>query len=276
VTLLPLTNPVKVAEEYAMLDVLSNGRLDFGVGRGILRAEYDLFGINPNESQGRYHEALDVVLQAWTQDELTYTGKYFTVDRVKALPKPVQQPHPPIWAAAVASPESFIWAGQRGYHAMVVPFAYPTFGPLRELIDLYRRTLVENGHDPASKEVQGVYHLYVGEDDAQVRREAGPELDRYLKFFISLDKPWQSADYKAYGKGLGEIFERLSYDVMDQGDCFIFGNPERCVQRIKNIKQGLGLTYMLFEVNYGGMAHEKVMKSLERFAQYVMPHVRNG
>ena len=69
VTLLPLTNPIKTAEEYAMLDVLSDGRLDFGIGRGILRHEYDLFGINPDESQGRYHEALDVILQAWTQDD---------------------------------------------------------------------------------------------------------------------------------------------------------------------------------------------------------------
>ena len=93
-TLLPLTNPVKTAEEYAMLDVLSGGQFDFGVGRGILRDEYDLFGINANESQGRYHEALDVILQAWTQDEVTFNGKHFKVDRVKTLPKPVQQPHP--------------------------------------------------------------------------------------------------------------------------------------------------------------------------------------
>lgn len=274
VTLLPLTNPVKTAEEYAMLDVLSGGRFDFGVGRGILRDEYDLFGINANESQGRYHEALDVILQAWTQDEVNYNGKHFKVDHIKALPKPIQQPHPPIWAAAVASPESFIWTGQRGYNIMLVPFAYPTFGPLRERVDLYHKALVEHGHDPARREMQGTYHLYVAEDDAQARKEAAPELDRYLKFFVALDKPWQSADYKVYGKGLGEFFAGMNYDQMDRGDALIFGSPERCVQRIKNIKQGLGLTYMLFEVNFGGMAHEKVMKSLERFSKYVLPHVQ--
>jgi natural product biosynthesis luciferase-like monooxygenase protein len=275
VTLLPLTNPVKTAEEYAMLDVLSGGRFDFGIGRGILRDEYDLFGIDANESQGRYHEALDVIVQAWTQDEVTYHGRHFKVDHIKTLPKPVQQPHPPIWAAAVASPESFIWTGRRNYHIMVVPFAYSTFDPLRERIDLYRKALVENGHDPAARELQGTYHLYVAEDDARARREAASELDRYLKFFIALDKPWQSDAYKAYGKGLGELFAKMNYDTMDRGDCLIFGSPERCVQRIRNIKKGLGLTYMLFEVNFGGMTHEKVMKSLERFGKWVLPEVRD-
>ena len=275
VTLLPLTNPIKTAEEYAMLDVLSNGRFDFGVGRGILRDEYDLFGINGDESQGRYHEALDVILKAWTQDEVTYSGKHFKIDRVKALPQPVQRPHPPIWAAAVASSESFIWTGQRGYNIMLVPFAYPTHAPLRERIDLYRKALAENGHDSAKLEVQGTYHLYVAEDDAQARKEGAAELQQYLDFFVSLDKPWQSKDYEAYGKGLGTFFANMNYDTMDKGDALLFGSPERVVQRLKNIKQGLGLTYVLSEINFGGMAHNKVMKSLERFGKYVLPHVRD-
>ena len=275
VTLLPLTHPIKTAEEYAMLDVLSDGRLDFGIGRGILRHEYDLFGVNPDHSQGRYHEALDIILQAWTQGEVEYAGTHFNIEPVKTLPTPVQQPHPPIWAAAVASPESFIWTGERGYNIMLVPFAYPTFGPLRERVDLYRKTLVDNGHDPDQREVQGVYHMYIAEDDGQARREAETELDRYLKFFAGLDKPWESTQYKAYGKGLGDIFSQLTYDTMDKGDGLIFGSPERCVQRIKNIKEGLGLTYMLLEVNFGGMAQDKILRSLERFAKDVLPHVRN-
>ncbi len=275
VTLLPLTNPVKTAEEYAMLDVLSNGRLDFGVGRGILRAEYDLFGIDPGHSQGRYHEALDVILQAWTQGEVEYNGQYFQIELVKTLPTPVQVPHPPVWAAAVASPESFAWTGERGYNIMLTPFAYPTFAPLRERIDLYRQTLVDNSHDPATKETLGVYQMYVGEDDSRTQQDAGGELMRYLQFFGSLDKPWNSDDYKAYGKGLADVFSQLNYDVMDKGDGIIFGSPERVVQRIKNIKEGLGLTYILLEVNFGGMAYDKVVRSIELFGKEVMPHVRD-
>lgn len=150
-----------------------------------------------------------------------------------------------------------------------------TIAPLRERIELYRKTLVENDHDPAPKEVLGVYQMYVGEDDSRVKDEAGGELNRYLRFFGSLDKPWNSADYKAYGKGLTDLFKQLNYDVMDTGDGIIFGSPERVVQRIRNIKAGLGLTYMLLEVNFGAMAYEKVIRSIELFGKHVIPHVRD-
>ena len=83
VTLLPLSNPIRTAEEYAMLDVLSNGRLDFGVGRGVLKAEYELFDIAESESQGRFHESLEIILQAWTQDSVTFNGKYYKINDVK-------------------------------------------------------------------------------------------------------------------------------------------------------------------------------------------------
>jgi len=274
VTLLPLTNPVKTAEEYAMLDVLSDGRFDFGVGRGILRSEYDLFGINPDHSQGRYHEALSIIKQAWTTGTVEFSGEYFNIDHTITLPKPIQEPHPPIWAAAVASPESFSWTGEQGYNIMLVPFAYPTFEPLRERIELYREGLSTSGHDLRSKETLGVYQMYVGATDASVRKEAETELSRYLKFFGSLDAPWESSQYAAYGKGLTEIFSRLDYDIMDAGDGIIFGSPERIVERIHNIKEGLNLTYMLLEVNFGGMAHAKVLRSLERFGEDVLPHVQ--
>ncbi|MBI3758975.1 MAG: LLM class flavin-dependent oxidoreductase, partial [Deltaproteobacteria bacterium] len=79
VTLLPLNNPIRIAEEYAMVDVLSDGRLDFGVGRGVLKSEYDLFDINESESQGRFHESLEIILQAWTQETVSYAGKYYKI-----------------------------------------------------------------------------------------------------------------------------------------------------------------------------------------------------
>ncbi len=108
-----------------MLDVLSDGRLDFGIGRGVLKAEYELFDVAESESHGRYHESVEIILQAWTQDTVTYDGKYYKIRDVKALPKPVQQPHPPIWSACAVTPESFTFAGHKGFNPMIVPFAYP-------------------------------------------------------------------------------------------------------------------------------------------------------
>jgi alkanesulfonate monooxygenase SsuD/methylene tetrahydromethanopterin reductase-like flavin-dependent oxidoreductase (luciferase family) len=275
VTLLPLNNPIRTAEEYAMLDVLSEGRLDFGVGRGVLKAEYELFDINESESQGRFHESLEVILQAWTQDTITYEGQYYKIRDVQSLPKPVQKPHPPIWAAGAVTPESFLWAGQKGFNLMTVPFAYANHESLQEKLALYRSALQEAGHDPRSREVLGVYHLYVAPTDEEAHAVAKPYFLQYFKFFGRLDqKAWRSEDYKEYKGGLSKLFGSTTYDDLDKGDCMIFGSPARCVQRLKRAQVDYGLDYAIFEVNFGGFPHKETMQSLELFAKYVMPQLK--
>ncbi|MGE0825910.1 MAG: LLM class flavin-dependent oxidoreductase [Candidatus Binatia bacterium] len=275
VTLLPLNNPIRTAEEYAMLDVLSDGRLDFGVGRGVLKAEYDLFGVNEAESQARFHEALDVIVQAWTQESVSYAGQHFHIHDVLSLPKPVQQPHPPIWAACAFTPESFIWAGQKGFHAMLVPFAYPRHEDLQAKLQLYRSALKEAGHDEATREVLGVYHMYVAEHDQLAHDIAGKHFMQYFRFFGNLDRKgaWQSKDYAEYKGGLTRVMGDVTYEALDKGDCMIFGGPEKCVQRLRRAQADFGLTYPIFEVNFGGFPHDQVMRSLEMFAKHVRPHV---
>jgi alkanesulfonate monooxygenase SsuD/methylene tetrahydromethanopterin reductase-like flavin-dependent oxidoreductase (luciferase family) len=276
VTLLPLGNPIRTAEEYAMLDVLSDGRLDFGVGRGVLKAEYELFDIDEAESQGRFHESLEVILRAWTQDTVSYDGKYYKVREVTPLPKPVQKPYPPIWAACAVTPESFTWAGQKGFHPMLVPFAYPRHEDLQAKLNLYWSALKEAGHDPQTREVLGVYHLYVADTDEEAHALARKHFVQYWRFFGSLDQKatWQSADYKEYQGGLSKLFGSATYEDLDKGDCIIFGTPERCVQRLKRAEADFGLTYPIFEVNFGGFPHKEAMKSLELFAKYVMPQFK--
>lgn len=276
VTLLPLNNPIRTAEEYAMLDVLSGGRLDFGVGRGVLKTEYELFNVPESESQARFHESLEIVLQAWTQESVTYEGKYYSFRDVLALPKPVQQPHPPVWAACAVTPESFIWAGQKGFHAMTVPFAYPDHAALKDKMNLYWSAMKEAGHDPATREVLGVYHLYVAETDEAAHTLAKKHYLQYLTFFAGLDRKaaFQSADYKEYKGGLSRGLGSVSYEALDKGDCIIFGSPDTCIQRLQRAQVDFGLTYPIFEVNFGGLAHQDTMKSLELFAKYVMPKLK--
>jgi alkanesulfonate monooxygenase SsuD/methylene tetrahydromethanopterin reductase-like flavin-dependent oxidoreductase (luciferase family) len=276
VSLLPLHNPIRLAEEYAMLDALSDGRLDFGIGRGVLKAEYELFGIDEAESQGRFHEALEVILQAWTQDTVSYDGRYYSFRDVTALPKPVQRPYPPIWAACMVTPGSFTWAGQKGFHLMVPPFAYPEHAELQAKLAFYWEALKAAGHDPRTREVLGVYHLYVADTDAEAHAVAKEHFFRYFDFFAGIDQraAWQAADYQRYQGGLSKLFGAITYDELDAGDCIIFGSPERCVQRLKRAQADYGLTYAIFEVNFGGLPHQKVMHSLERFAKGVMPHLQ--
>ena len=159
---------------------------------------------------------------------------------------------------------------------MTAPFAYPRHDLLKGKMDLYWSALKEAGHDPATREVLGVYHLYVAETDEAAHALAKKHFMQYLTFFAGLDRQasFQSEDYKEYKGGLSKGLGGLTYEAMDKGDCFIFGSPETCVQRLKRAQAGFGLTYPIFEVNFGGFPHKDTIKSLELFAKHVMPHLR--
>src|SRR5215468_4870095 len=109
-------HPIKLAGELAMLDNISNGRLDAGFGRAFIPKEFDVFGVSMEESRARFEEGIHIITRLWTEERVSYQGKFHAFRDVRLMPRPVQKPHPPIWIAAVATKESFIWAGQRGYH----------------------------------------------------------------------------------------------------------------------------------------------------------------
>ncbi len=155
VSLLPIHNPIRLAEEYATLDVLSGGRLEYGVGRGFLRYALDLFGVEEDESHERYREALTLILRAWTSREpFSFEGRYWSVADYQFFPPPLQTPHPPIYASATLTPESFVWTANQGFHLATACFVPNKLG-VRTGIELYRKTLAESGFDPRSREVAG-------------------------------------------------------------------------------------------------------------------------
>src|SRR5947209_11960770 len=122
VSLAPFYHPLRLAEEVALLDQLSGGRVNWGAGRGFARVEFENFGVPPEESTSRFHEAVDIVLRAWTEERLSFAGKHFSFDGVEVLPKPMQQPHPPVWMAAT-SEGAIEWAAGRGFSILMDPHA---------------------------------------------------------------------------------------------------------------------------------------------------------
>src|ERR1700730_16756227 len=122
VTILPMHHPVRIAEDFAMVDLLSNGRLNFGAGRGMHPLEYTVFGADFKTAQLRLPEALDIVVRAWTDDAFEWNGKDYRYPKLAVYPKPLQKPHPPIYITANRDPESFQMIGQRGYHLMTLPW----------------------------------------------------------------------------------------------------------------------------------------------------------
>jgi alkanesulfonate monooxygenase SsuD/methylene tetrahydromethanopterin reductase-like flavin-dependent oxidoreductase (luciferase family) len=136
-----------------MLDNISAGRLDAGFGRAFIPKEFDVFGVNMDESRARFEEGIDIVTRLWTEERVSYDGEFHKFHDVRLMPRPIQKPHPPIWVAAVMSTESFIWAGQHGYHIMIVPFA-SNLERVRELVQIYRDAWREAGHPPGAEQIQ--------------------------------------------------------------------------------------------------------------------------
>ena len=120
VSLAAFYNPVRLAEEVAMLDVLSGGRVNWGAGRGFDKVEFEAFGVGREDSYPMFRESVEIVLEAWTSERLTYKGKYHTFEDIEVLPKPVQKPHPPVWIAA-SSPEAASWAAEQGHSILMDP-----------------------------------------------------------------------------------------------------------------------------------------------------------
>ena len=122
ICLVPLQDPVRVAEEYAMLDCLSGGRLEFGIGRGFQKMEYDAFERNMGDSRVLFEEAHDIIMKAWTEERFSYEGKFRKIHNLRVIPKPIQK-LPPVYVACIFTDESFQWTGKMGHNLMTVPYA---------------------------------------------------------------------------------------------------------------------------------------------------------
>jgi alkanesulfonate monooxygenase SsuD/methylene tetrahydromethanopterin reductase-like flavin-dependent oxidoreductase (luciferase family) len=273
VSLIPLNHPIRLAEEYAMLDVLSGGRLEYGIGRGFLKYSHEVMGVSEDENQGRYQEGTDIIVKAWTADgPFDYDGKFWQLKDYSFFPKPLQQPFPPIYASAVITPESAIWAGKHGFH-LSTGFFVPQQARVREVIGIYRKSLLEHGHRLEDREVSGVFQMYCAPTQAQAVAEGTQYAINYFKFFGALDAraAHNSKDFEKHGKGISRAFAKGPTEGFDPARQFIIGDPAFCIDMIQWAQEYYGTNYLIFEVAQGGEPHELVMKSLKLFAEKVMP-----
>jgi natural product biosynthesis luciferase-like monooxygenase protein len=278
VSLLPLNNPVRTAEDYAMADVLSRGRLDFGVGRGLYKYDYDVANVPMDESRERFNENLAIIRRLWTEESVTYHGRWTKVDGHTLGPRPVQRPSPPIFIAAVRTTETYRWAGENGFSILTAPFFFPDHHEQQGLLDVWKDALRTHGHDPASKQIMAVYHMYCAETDAEVAQYADAALARYQAFTKATDLSRQAyRDPVAYKdwQGFFENRESITLEQM-KATRAVIGRPEECIAKVAMLVERFGLTQIAFEVNYGALPHDRVMQSMRLFAERVMPHFADG
>lgn len=273
IILLPLSHPIRIAEEIATLDVLSNGRVEFGIGRGSLPNHFSGFGVDQAESRERMLEALDMIRQAWTHDRFSFQGQFFQVEDISVVPRPVQQPHPPIRVAA-NSTETFELMGRLGYPIFVASQVNP-FAKMREYIPLYRETRAAAGHPTdEGEDVTLLGPLYVGPSQARIRRELEPSVRRFLESVATIAAS-QGSGLEKQPRRVREAFERvrrMTYEKVSEVMA-IFETPAACVERLKQLEEEFHMGRFVCWFNPGGMVpHAQVMRSMELFAAKVMPH----
>jgi alkanesulfonate monooxygenase SsuD/methylene tetrahydromethanopterin reductase-like flavin-dependent oxidoreductase (luciferase family) len=224
VSLAPFYHPLRLAEEVALLDVISGGRVNWGTGRGFSRVEFETFGVPVEESAGRFREAVDIVLGAWTQQRLTHQGEFFHFDGVEVLPKPLQQPHPPVWMAAT-SESAIDWAASRGFSILMDPHcSHAELGSKRRR---YGERMAEAGFAEDAREIPMARLIAVGDSaeqaEAVARRGAA----------------WTVGSYIGGGRGDVDPVERYVNEVI------IHGTPEAVVDQILGLQESAALNYLL-------------------------------
>jgi alkanesulfonate monooxygenase SsuD/methylene tetrahydromethanopterin reductase-like flavin-dependent oxidoreductase (luciferase family) len=268
-------NPVRVAEEIAILDCISRGRIISGFVRGV-PTEIHPSNTNPVLNRARFEEAHDLVIKAWTTPgPFDWEGRFWNYRYVNPWPRPYQQPHPPIWITG-SSPDNVPWVADRGYvfATFLTPYDWTS-----SLIDIYKRRCAEQGLPaPGPDRFAYLGMCYTAETDAQAQAE-GEQLLWYLRRvrhprfnappgYVSPLAQARSI-LGAAGKGYAD-----SYETLQEKGIVMVGSPDTMIERIRTLYERCGVGHLLMMNHAGGMPAHQVRKSLELFAREVYPAVR--
>jgi natural product biosynthesis luciferase-like monooxygenase protein len=275
VLLLPYHNPLRVAEDYATLDCLSGGRVNFGIGHGFVKWEALTFGIPLDELRDRFKENLEVVLKAWKEPRLNHKGRFHEYRDVEVWPRPVQEPYPTVWMAATTSVESFELSGKYGFHMMLIPFLNDV-EELRVKVEAFFHARQAAGHDPSTARVLGVYHAYVGESSAEARAAAAQGLAEYHSAASqahSLTPGMADPEsYRSHERHRAQM-KRLTFDELVEQNRVIVGDANEVRDKVEYVRERLYLTELAGNFALGGLTDTQTRASMARFMDQVAPKI---
>ena len=265
INLMPLHQPVRLAEEVATLDVLSNGRAIFGVGRGSMPTHFAGYGIDQEEGRERFIEGLELVLGLWTRDDYSYRGKFYNAYGYEITPKPVQQPHPPVYVAA-NSADTFGIVGELGHSILVAPTIVTTQGALSGL-EAYRTQLVGNGHDQSELKVNINVPMHLSDTEKTARAGFTKTINNYLETLRDIGRS------QGTSRGSSRADNLDADAVMDEFAAV--GTPDQVLEKLNKFKEMYRPQEFMCWFNIGGMlTHAEVERSMRLFAEEVMPRFR--
>ena len=278
---LPLReHPITVAEEHAMIDVITGGRLISGFVRGI-GAEYHTFGINPTISHDRFHEAHDLIVQAWTRPgPFSFTGRHYNLEYVNLWPRPFQTPHPPIWVPSQGSKETIDWAALPDHRYTYLQ----TFSPaavVEKYLQSYRDTAQGYGYEAADSQLGWAVPVYVSDTDDQARKEAKVHFElfrnRLLKMPIEMLLPpgYTSRDsLKNLMKAKASLSQDLTIDKAIDMGMFVCGTANTVRQMLEDHWSKMHFDNLLTMMHFGSLPQDLTKRSMEMFAKDVLPHIQ--
>lgn len=278
VALLPnqYNHPVRVAERAAVLDILSDGRMDLGTGRSTTLIEMDGFEVNPEETRDQWAEAISMIPRMWTEDPFSHAGRFFHIPPRSVIPKPVQKPHPPLWVAC-SQPDSFRGAGEMGLG--VLCFTLGGHEQMQERVGMYREGLKHCqpvGHF-INDQVAALCLVHCAESDEEARRVAAPEGVWFVNKAEELYRPWQGREvpdsYKfAVTAVQQERANKTAEDHIKSG-AFAMGDPDTVIKVLKKYQEA-GVDQILCFMQMARLPHARIMDSIKLCGRYVIPYFR--
>ena len=259
--LLPLHNAVRVAEDAATIDIISNGRFDLGVGQGYAPGEFAAYGVNRKTRASRLEEGIEVIRGAWTQDDFSYEGRHYKVKNVRLMPRPIQSPHPPIWIGAGA-PKAIERAGRMGCHFMGLanPAAQET----------YDDALRQAGRNPKDFSAAQLHFTYVG----RTTDEAWAHSQDHLHYMITWYTRWLAEADDYLGTDMPKLPEAAKLRDSESMFPLLVGSPEEVAAKLNHSFTKVRTTHLVLGMHLPGLAPERSRRSMELFAREVAPQLK--
>src|SRR5262249_31006535 len=277
-----LHHPVRLAIQLAVLDNLSRGRLDVGIGRGSTYNEYEYmaFGLRSDDSRERMNEAIEVLTRAWIEEPFVHDGKFFSVRLPSIRPRPVQRPHPPIWRSVIAA-ESLVECGRTGVPVMMSRVATAR---IPDGLARYREGLEAGGYDHATQrrllgQASVWRFLYVADSEAQAEDDVHEATLHYRQHMHHVREAYNPPDFRVNAAAVNPWMDpTVSHEdgvryVLEAGA--LYGTPKRVAEQIAELRD-VGLGAVLCRASGGGLSHDKPMASLPRWGEHVAPAFRDS
>ena len=264
VVVLPLHNPLMVAEQASTIDLLSEGRFDLGLGRGYQQYEFQRLGLDLKDSRGRWEEAIEIVTRAFTEESFSFQGEYFNFPETTVLPKPYQKPHPPIWVVG-QSPESIDGAVRRGFNVVTGGAAFP-IGRIEQRREQFDEAVRRYGREGQLQ--FGIQQkIYVTESDEEAVRMAEHGLWN-MRVSLSLRLGREQVE-RGRVTDVPIEDEPSIEELVDKH--FLFGTPDTVIAKLSRLQEQLKLDHLNCDFWLGDMPQDKVLRSMELFSKHVMP-----